>query len=118
MGFRKLMGVLELPQEAPSPGGIRKRQAVAMSALVVAVVTVVAAVLPILWTDSYPVRPVSASMVFAGAGLLCLCYFSSVLLPAGTRAREFTVIGSGMVGMALLLIGGLTIIEIYRPVSI
>lgn len=75
---------------------------------------ILAVVLPVIWTDSYPVRIFSASMVIAGAGILMFGLPISQLLKPGSRAKEFTFIGSGMVGMAMLIIGVLTLVEVNR----
>jgi hypothetical protein len=53
-------------------------------------------------------------MVIAGAGILMFGLPISQLLKPGSRAKEFTFIGSGMVGMAMLIIGVLTLVEVNR----
>lgn len=85
-----------------------------MTTLLGALFLVGAIVVPLTWADSYPVRPLSASMMIGGAGVLGLGICGSRFLPLGTRIREFTFIGSGMIGMASLVIGALTLIETYR----
>jgi hypothetical protein len=55
-------------------------------------------------------------LAVAGAGIgLARMSVSRVLTP-GTRAREFTFIGGGMIGVAMLVIGLLTLVEVARPV--
>lgn len=95
---------------------LRRRPIMALVALLGALVIVIAIALPTLWTDSYPVRIFSASMTLAGAGVLVFGLSVSTFLKPGTRAKEFTFIGSGGIGMAMMVIGALTLVEIYRPV--
>ena len=80
------------------------------------VILVVGILLPVLWTDSHPIRMFSASLAVAGAGIGLAGMSVSRVLTPGTRAREFTFIGGGMVGMAMLVIGLLTLVEVARPV--
>jgi hypothetical protein len=72
--------------------------------------------LPILWSDSYPIRMFSLSMLVIGVGIGLAGMSFSRLLPPGTRTREYTFIGSGMIGMAMLVFGLLTLVEIASPV--
>ncbi|MFK4295612.1 multisubunit Na+/H+ antiporter MnhB subunit [Arthrobacter sp. GAS37] len=95
---------------------LRRRPITALTALLGMLIIVIAIALPALWTDSYPVRKASASMTAAGAGLLVLGLSLSTFLKPGTRAKEFTFVGSGGIGMAMMVIGALTLVEIDRPV--
>jgi hypothetical protein len=72
--------------------------------------------LPILWSHSYPIRMFSLSMLVIGVGIGLSGMSFSRLLPPGTRTREYTFIGSGMIGMAMLVFGLLTLVEIASPV--
>lgn len=72
--------------------------------------------LPVLWSDSFPIRMFSLSMLVIGVGIGLAGMSFSRLLPPGTRKREFTFIGSGMIGMAMLVIGLLTLVEFATPV--
>lgn len=72
--------------------------------------------LPVLWSDSYPIRMFSLSMLVIGVGIGLTGMSFSRLLPPGTRPREYTFIGSGMIGMAMLVFGLLTLVEVATPV--
>jgi hypothetical protein len=72
--------------------------------------------LPVLWTDSFPIRMLSLSMVLVGFGTGMAGMSISRLLTAGSRAREFTSIGGGMIGMAMVVIGLLTLVEVAIPI--
>lgn len=94
----------------------RRRPLVALTAWTGVVCIIVALVLPFIWTDSFPFRPLSVSITLAGAGVLAAGLCGSSFLARGTRRREFTLIGSGMLGMAMLVIGALTLLETNTPV--
>jgi hypothetical protein len=72
--------------------------------------------LPVLWTDSFPIRMLSLSMVLVGFGTGMAGMSISRLLTAGSRAREFISIGGGMIGMAMVVIGLLTLVEVAIPI--
>jgi hypothetical protein len=52
------------------------------------------------------------SMVLVGFGTVLSGISLSRLLASGSRAREFTFIGGGMIGMAMVVIGLLTLVEV------
>lgn len=58
----------------------------------------------------------SLSMLVVGVGIGLAGMSFSRLLPPGTRTREYTFIGSGMIGMAMLVFGLLTLVEVATPV--
>ncbi|MEW1823329.1 hypothetical protein AB0323_21410 [Arthrobacter sp. NPDC080031] len=103
-------------QDGFSISGLRRRPIMALTALLGMLIVLFAIALPVLWTDSYPVRIASASMTVAGAGVLALGLSLSTLLKPGTRGKEFTFVGSGGIGLAMIVIGALTLMEIDRPV--
>lgn len=106
------MGSAEYGASMPNP----RRRIFLASTAVGLVILVVGILLPVVWTDSYPIRSFSASMAVAGAGIGLAGMSVSRIQTAGTRAREFTFIGGGMIGMAMLVIGLLTLVEVARPV--
>ncbi|MCZ9884696.1 hypothetical protein [Arthrobacter sp. B2a2-09] len=105
-----------IEQNGFSISELRRRPVAALTGLLGVLLIVIAIALPALWTDSYPVRIFSASMTVAGAGVLVFGLSVSTFLKSGTRAKEFTFIGCGGIGMAMMVIGALTLVEIYRPV--
>lgn len=76
----------------------------------------VGVLLPVLWRDSFPIRMFSRSMLVIGVGIGLAGMSFSRLLPPGTRTREYTFIGSGMIGMSMLVIGLLTLVEVITLV--
>lgn len=106
------MGRAEYGASMPNP---RRRIFVASTAVGL-VILIAGILLPVVWTDSYPIRIFSASMAVAGTGVGLAGLSVSRILTPGTRAREFTFIGGGMIGMAMLVIGLLTLVEVATPV--
>ena len=93
-----------------------RRPFMALTALLGVACIIVALTLPLIWTDTFPFRPLSVSMTLAGAGILAAGLCASRFLPRRTKRREFTFIGSGILGMAMLVIGALTLLETNTPV--
>jgi hypothetical protein len=55
-------------------------------------------------------------MVLVGFGTGMAGMSISRLLASGSRAREFTFIGGGMIGMAMMVIGLSTLVEVAIPI--
>jgi hypothetical protein len=85
----------------------------ALTALVGAALILLAFPLSSFLANDLPIRPFSAVLCIGGAGILALGLSAASFIHPGTRAKEFCIIGSGMVGMASLVIGALTLVQLY-----
>ena len=92
------------------------RVALVLTAVVGAALVLLAFPLTLFLADGLPIHPFSAVLCIGGAGVLALGLSAASFLRPGTRAKKFCTIGSGMVGMASLVIGALTLDQLYTAI--